>query len=345
MARVAINGFGRIGRQSFKALLERYADDLEIVAVNDLTDNETLAHLLRHDSTYGPLEGEVRVTNDQITVDFYSEDDHEEHRVEMAALAEKDPTKLPWRDLGIDIVIESTGRFTDAEKARAHLQAGAKKVIITAPAKGEDITICLGVNESKYDHAIHNIISNASCTTNCLAPVAKVLHDAFGIKRGLMTTVHATTATQKVVDGVSGKDWRFGRGILENIIPASTGAAEAVTKVLPALKGRLTGMSFRVPVSDVSVVDLTCELVRETSYEQICAAMKRAAEGPLHGILAYTEEEVVSTDIRGEACTAVFDAKAGIQLDPTFVKVVAWYDNEWGYASKLLDLAVTMAKA
>jgi glyceraldehyde 3-phosphate dehydrogenase len=239
------------------------------------------------------------------------------------------------------VVIEATGIFLTSEKAEAHLRAGARRVIISAPSKDDTPVFVYGVNSDRY--AGQPIISAASCTTNCLAPVAKVLDDSFGIRRGLMTTVHATTATQKVVDGVSGKDWRFGRGILDNIIPASTGAAEAVTRVLPSLKGKLTGMSFRVPVSDVSVVDLTCELAHEATYSAICAAMREASEGALRGVLGYTDEEVVSSDLRGESCTAVFDARAGIQLDPTFVKVVAWYDNEWGYASKLLDLAVRMA--
>ncbi len=240
------------------------------------------------------------------------------------------------------MVIESTGIFLTSEKTEAHLRAGAKRVIISAPSKDDTPIFVYGVNSDAY--AGEPIISAASCTTNCLAPVAKVLDDAFGIERGLMTTVHAATATQKVVDGVSGKDWRFGRGILENIIPASTGAAEAVTRVLPALKGKLTGMSFRVPTSDVSVVDLTCALVREASYRDICAAMKQASEGALRGVLGYTEEEVVSTDMRGESCTSVFDARAGLQLDPTFVKLIAWYDNEWGYSSKLLDLAVRITR-
>jgi glyceraldehyde 3-phosphate dehydrogenase len=259
----------------------------------------------------------------------------------IRATAVKDPAASAWGDLDVDVVIESTGIFLTAEKTEPHLRAGAKRVIMSAPPKDDTPIFVYGVNSDRY--AGEPIVSAASCTTNCLAPLAKVLDDAFGIKRGLMTTVHATTATQKVVDGVSGKDWRFGRGILENIIPASTGAAEAVTRVLPTLKGKLTGMSFRVPVSDVSVVDLTCELIREARYQDICSAMKRASEGPLKGVLGYTDEEVVSSDMRGETCTAVFDARAGIQLDPTFVKLVAWYDNEWGYSSKLLDLAVAMS--
>jgi glyceraldehyde 3-phosphate dehydrogenase len=253
--------------------------------------------------------------------------------------AVKDPAASAWGDAGADVVIESTGIFLSQDKTEAHLRAGAKRVIISAPSKDDTPVYVYGVNTDRY--AGEAIISAASCTTNCLAPIAKVLDDTYGIRRGLMTTVHATTATQKTVDGVSGKDWRFGRGILDNIIPASTGAAEAVARVLPNLKGKLTGMSFRVPVPDVSVVDLTCELAREARYADICAAMKRASEsGPLVGVLGYTDEDIVSTDVRGDARTSVFDAKAGIQLDPTFVKLVAWYDNEWGYASKLLDLAV-----
>jgi glyceraldehyde 3-phosphate dehydrogenase len=251
---------------------------------------------------------------------------------------ERDPANLKWGEVGAGIVVEATGLFLTKETGQKHIDAGARKVIMSAPSKDDTPMFVYGVNDKSYKGEA--IISNASCTTNCLAPVAKVLNDKWGIKRGLMTTVHATTATQKTVDGVSGKDWRFGRGILDNIIPASTGAAEAVTKVLPALKGKLTGMSFRVPVPDVSVVDLTCELLREARYADICAEMKRASEGSLAGILGYTDEEVVSTDMRGESCTSVFDARAGIQLDPTFVKLIAWYDNEWGYSTKLLDLAV-----
>ncbi|NMO21616.1 type I glyceraldehyde-3-phosphate dehydrogenase [Pyxidicoccus fallax] len=329
MVRIGINGFGRIGRTVFRAALER--DDVEVVAVNDLLELQQLAYLLRYDSVHGRLGRAVAVEGSALVVDGRP----------VRTTAVKDPAASAWGEARVDVVIESTGIFLTREKAEAHLRAGAKRVIISAPSKDDTPVYVSGVNTDRY--AGEPIISAASCTTNCLAPVAKVLDDAFGIRRGLMTTVHATTATQKVVDGVSGKDWRFGRGILENIIPASTGAAEAVTRVLPSLKGRLTGMSFRVPVSDVSVVDLTCELARETTYADICAAMKKASEGALAGVLGYTEDDVVSTDMRGESCTAVFDAKAGIQLDPTFVKVVAWYDNEWGYSSKLLDLAVRMA--
>jgi glyceraldehyde 3-phosphate dehydrogenase len=329
MLRLGINGFGRIGRTAFRAALAR--QDLEVVAVNDLLDLHHLAYLLRHDSVHGRLAHDVAVKDRFLVVDGRP----------IRASAVKDPAASAWNDVGVDVVLESTGLFLTREKTAGHLQAGARRVIISAPAKDDTPVFVYGVNSDRY--AGEPVISAASCTTNCLAPIAKVVDDTFGLRRGLMTTVHATTATQKTVDGVSGKDWRFGRGILENIIPASTGAAEAVTKVLPALRGKLTGMSFRVPVSDVSVVDLTCELARPASYADIYAAMKNAADGPLRGVLGYTNEEVVSTDMRGEACTSVFDAKAGLALDPTFVKLVAWYDNEWGYSSKLLDLAVEIA--
>ena len=334
MTRIGINGFGRIGRTVLRAAMAR--NDVEVVAVNDLLELPHLAYLLKHDSVHGRLGRAVAVraaANDRSLVVG--------DRV-IRATALKDPAASAWDDVGVDVVVESTGIFLTKDKAEAHLRAGAKRVIISAPSKDDTPVFVYGVNTDKY--AGEPIVSAASCTTNCLAPVAKVLDEGFGIRRGLMTTVHATTATQKVVDGASGKDWRFGRGILDNIIPASTGAAEAVTKVLPSLKGKLTGMSFRVPVPDVSVVDLTCELVRETTYENICKAMQRASEGALKGVLGYTDEEVVSTDMRGESCTSVFDARAGIQLDPTFVKLIAWYDNEWGYSSKLLDLASTMAR-
>ena len=331
--RVGINGFGRIGRSFYRAILAKGAGaGVELVAVNDpFGDSETMAFLLKHDSVGGMLRNEVKVSDGGFSVDGN----------EVRKLESRDPAEIPWGDHGVDVVIESTGLFLTGEKTEGHLRAGAKRVIISAPSKDDTPVFVYGVNTDRY--AGEPIVSAASCTTNCLAPIAKVLDDSFGIRRGLMTTVHATTATQRTVDGVSGKDWRFGRGILENIIPASTGAAEAVTKVLPTLRGKLTGMSFRVPVSDVSVVDLTCELTREATYQGICAAMKRASEGELAGVLGYTDEEVVSTDLRGEACTSVFDARAGIQLDPTFVKVIAWYDNEWGYSSKLLDLAVKVA--
>ncbi|HTB61899.1 MAG TPA: type I glyceraldehyde-3-phosphate dehydrogenase [Polyangia bacterium] len=326
MIKIGINGFGRIGRVAFRAAMER--DDVEIVAVNDLLELPHLAYLLKHDSVHGRFRHELAVKDRSLVVDGRT----------IRATAVKEPAASAWGEVGVDVVIESTGIFLTKEKAAGHLQAGARRVIMSAPSKDDTPIFVYGVNSDAY--AGEPVISAASCTTNCLAPVAKVLDDAFGIKRGLMTTVHATTATQKVVDGVSGKDWRFGRGILENIIPASTGAAEAVTRVLPALKGKLTGMAFRVPTSDVSVVDLTCELVRGASYRDICGTMKRASEGALKGVLGYTDEEVVSTDMRGESCTSVFDAKAGLQLDPTFVKLIAWYDNEWGYSCKLLDLAV-----
>jgi len=326
MVKIGINGFGRIGRMAFRAAMERA--DVEVVAVNDLLELRHLAYLLKHDSVHGRFRRDVAVKDNFLVVDGRP----------IRASAVKDPAASAWGDVGADVVIESTGIFLTREKTEPHLRAGARRVIISAPAKDDTPVFVHGVNTDRY--AGEPIISAASCTTNCLALIAKVVHDTVWLKRGLMTTVHATTATQKTVDGPSGKDWRFGRGILDNIIPASTGAAEAVTKVLPALKGKLTGMSFRVPVSDVSVVDLTCELARETRYADICAEMKRASEGPLAGILGYTEDEVVSTDMRGESCTAVFDARAGIQLDPTFVKLIAWYDNEWGYSSKLLDLAV-----
>jgi glyceraldehyde 3-phosphate dehydrogenase len=328
MTKIGINGFGRIGRMAFRAALGR--DDVEVVAVNDLLDLRQLAHLLKYDSVHGKLGHAVDAKDSFILIDGRP----------VRASAVKDPALSAWGDLGVDVVIESTGVFLTQEKSEAHLRAGARRVIMSAPPKDDTPIFVYGVNAVNY--AGQPIISAASCTTNCLAPVAKVLDDNFGIRRGLMTTIHATTASQKTVDGTSGKDWRFGRGILDNIIPASTGAAKAVTKVLPSLKGRLTGMAFRVPVSDVSVVDLTCELVRETTYANICTTMKEASQGALKGVLGYTDEDVVSSDLRGESCTSVFDAKAGIQLDPTFVKVVAWYDNEWGYASKLLDLAVAV---
>jgi glyceraldehyde 3-phosphate dehydrogenase len=304
--------------------------DVQVVAINDLLGVEQLAYLLKHDSVHGKFQHEVSATNGALVVDG--------HAIRVTAV--KDPADSAWGDPGADVVIESTGIFLTQEKSEGHVRAGAKRVIMSAPAKDDTPTFVFGVNSARY--AGEPIISAASCTTNCLAPVAKVVNDHFGLKRGLMTTVHATTATQKTVDGVSGKDWRFGRGILDNIIPASTGAAKAVAKVLPELKGKLTGTAFRVPVSNVSVVDLTCELVRETSYADICAAMKQASQGELKGVLGYTEEPVVSTDLLGETCTSVFDAKAGLQLDPTFVKLIAWYDNEWAYSSKLLDLAATV---
>lgn len=329
MLKIGINGLGRIGRMALRAALTRR--DVEVVAVNDLLEPEHLAYLLGYDSVHGKLGHRLRAEPGALHID--------ERRLRVTA--SKDPAEVAWKDAGVDVVIESTGVVLTQAKAEAHLRAGARRVIVSAPAKDDMPTFVYGVNSQRYTG--QPVISAASCTTNCLAPLAKVVHDTFGIRRGLMTTIHAATATQKVVDGVSGKDWRFGRGILGNIIPASTGAAQAVAKVLPELAGKLTGMSFRVPVADVSVVDLTCELERPTSYDEICAAVRSASQGPLRGVLGYTDEELVSSDIRGEGCTSVFDAKAGIQLDPTFVKLVAWYDNEWAYAAKLLDLALAIA--
>jgi glyceraldehyde 3-phosphate dehydrogenase len=325
MTKIGINGFGRIGRMAFRAALKR--DDVQVVAVNDLLNIHQLAHLLKYDSVHGRLGRSVEVKDNYLVVDGRP----------IRTTAVREPASSAWGEVGADVVLESTGVFLSREKSEGHLRAGAKRVILSAPAKDDTPLYVFGVNSDGY--AGESIISAASCTTNCLAPVAKVLDQAFGIKRGLMTTIHATTASQKTVDGTSSKDGRFGRSILDNIIPASTGAAKAVTKVLPNLKGRLTGMAFRVPVVDVSVVDLTCELAREATYAGICTAMKEAAQGSLKGVLGYTDEDVVSSDMRGESCTSVFDAKAGMLLDPTFVKLVAWYDNEWGYASKLLDLA------
>ncbi|HZB96486.1 MAG TPA: type I glyceraldehyde-3-phosphate dehydrogenase [Herpetosiphonaceae bacterium] len=337
MARVAINGFGRIGRQVFKAILERYPDELEVVAINDLTDNETLAHLLRYDSTYGIFEGEVEATESEITVQ------QDDQRYEIRALAERDPTKLPWRDLNIDIVIESTGRFTDAEKARAHLQAGAKKVIITAPAKGEDITICLGVNEDKYDPEKHNIISNASCTTNCLAPVAKVLNDSFGINRGLMTTIHSYTMDQNLQDNVH-KDLRRARAAAMNIVPTTTGAAKAVALVIPELKGKFDGYALRVPTPTVSIVDFVVELARPASVEEINNAFREAADGEMEGILGVSDEPLVSSDYIGTEFSSVVDTLLTMEMGDNFVKVVSWYDNEWGYSCRVADLTDLVAE-
>ena len=331
MTKVGINGFGRIGRMVFRAALQHFSD-IEIVGINDLLEPEYLAYMLQYDSVHGRFKGSVSVEGNQLVV----------NGKKIRLTAEKDPANLKWDEVGAEVIVESTGLFLTKETCEAHLKAGAKKVIQSAPSKDDTPMFVYGVNHDTY--AGQAIISAASCTTNCLAPVAKVLNDSFGIKRGLMTTVHAATATQKTVDGPSKKDWRGGRGILENIIPSSTGAAKAVGKVIPALNKKLTGMAFRVPTSDVSVVDLTVELNKEASYEQICAAMKAAAEGPMKGVLGYTTDKVVSTDFRGEACTSVFDADAGIALDPTFVKVVAWYDNEWGYSCKVLDLVRVMVK-
>ena len=330
--KVGINGFGRIGRMVFRAAVENFAQDIEIVGINDLLDPEYLAYMLKYDSVHGIFNHDIKVEGNYMIVDGKS----------IRLTAEKDPTQLKWDEVGAEVVVESTGLFLEDAKARQHIQAGAKKVIMSAPSKDATPMFVYGVNHTTY--AGQDIISNASCTTNCLAPISKVLNDKFGIKRGLMTTIHAATATQKTVDGPSKKDWRGGRGILENMIPSSTGAAKAVGKVLPELNGKLTGMSVRVPTSDVSFVDLTCELATEATYEEICAAMKEASEGELKGILGYTDEAVVSTDFRGDARTSIFDVKAGIQLDKTFVKVCAWYDNEWGYSNKVLEMARVIAK-
>jgi glyceraldehyde 3-phosphate dehydrogenase len=337
MVRVAINGFGRIGRQSFKAMLEYHPDEFEIVAINDLTDNETLAHLLRYDSTYGPFDGEVSVTEDKIIVDY--DDAH----YEIAALAERDPAALPWGKMGVDIVIESTGRFTDADKAKAHLTAGAKKVIISAPAKGEDLTICLGVNETKYDHEQHHILSNASCTTNCLAPVAKVLNDTFGIQRGLMTTIHAYTMDQNLQDNVH-KDLRRARAAAINIVPTTTGAAKAVALVIPELKGKFHGYAVRVPTPTVSMVDFSVLLNRPTSVEEINQAFREAAESEeLEGILGVSEAELVSSDFIGTTYSSVVDLPLTMALGDDFFKIVSWYDNEWGYSVRVSDLTAYIA--
>ena len=329
--KVGINGFGRIGRMVFRAAVKDFAD-IEIVGINDLLEPDYLAYMLKYDSVHGRFKGDIAVEGNTLVVNG--------RKIRLTAI--KDPTELKWGEVGADIVIESTGLFLDAASAQKHIAAGAKKVIMSAPSKDDTPMFVYGVNHTKY--AGEAIISNASCTTNCLAPVAKVLHDTWGIKRGLMTTVHATTATQKTVDGPSNKDWRGGRGILENIIPSSTGAAKAVGKVIPELNKKLTGMSFRVPTSDVSVIDLTVELTKPAKYEEICAAMKAASQGAMKGVLGYTDEKVVATDFRGESCTSVFDAEAGIALDDTFVKVVSWYDNEWGYSSKVLQMARVISK-
>jgi len=329
--KVGINGFGRIGRMVFRAAARDFAD-IEIVGINDLLEPEYLAYMLQYDSVHGRFKGTISVEGHTLVVNG--------RRIRLTAV--KDPAELKWSEIGADVVVESTGLFLTKETAEKHLAAGAKKVILSAPSKDETPMFVYGVNHQKY--AGQAIISNASCTTNCLAPIAKVLNDNWGIKRGLMTTVHAATATQKTVDGPSNKDWRGGRGILENIIPSSTGAAKAVGKVIPELNKKLTGMAFRVPTSDVSVVDLTVELNKEATYEQICAAMKAASEGPMKGVLGYTKDKVVATDFRGESCTSVFDAEAGIALDSTFVKVVSWYDNEWGYSCKVLEMARVISK-
>jgi len=329
--KVGINGFGRIGRMVFRAAVQNFSD-IEIVGINDLLEPDYLAYMLQFDSVHGRFKGQISVEGNNLIVNG--------KKIRLTAV--KDPAELKWNEIGADVVVESTGLFLTKETAAKHLTAGAKKVILSAPSKDDTPMFVFGVNDKTY--AGQDIISNASCTTNCLAPIAKVLNDNFGIKRGLMTTVHAATATQKVVDAPSNKDWRGGRGILENIIPSSTGAAKAVGVVIPELNKKLTGMSFRVPTSDVSVVDLTVELNKEASYEDICAAMKAASEGPMKGVLGYTTDKVVSTDFRGETCTSIFDAEAGIQLDKTFVKVVAWYDNEMGYSNKVLEMVRVISR-
>ncbi len=329
--KVGINGFGRIGRMVFRAAARDFKD-IEVVGINDLLEPDYLAYMLKYDSVHGRFKGDVSVEGNTLVVNG--------KKIRLTAV--KDPSELKWGEVGADVVVESTGLFLTKETGEKHLAAGAKKVIMSAPSKDDTPMFVFGVNDKSY--AGQAIISNASCTTNCLAPVAKVLNDTWGIKRGLMTTVHAATATQKTVDGPSNKDWRGGRGILENIIPSSTGAAKAVGKVIPELNKKLTGMAFRVPTSDVSVVDLTVELSKPAKYEEICAAMKAASEGPMKGVLGYTTEKVVATDFRGESCTSVFDADAGIALDDTFVKIVAWYDNEWGYSCKVLEMVRVMSK-
>jgi glyceraldehyde 3-phosphate dehydrogenase len=327
--KVGINGFGRIGRLAFRATFLR--DDIEVVGINDLIDVEYMAYMLKYDTIHGAFKGNVSVKDGKLVVNGNA----------IRVTSEKDPANLKWNEVGAEYVIESTGLFLTKEKAEAHLKAGAKRVILSAPSKDDTPMFVPGVNSDSYKKEM-DIVSNASCTTNCLAPVTKVLHDNFGILEGLMTTVHSTTATQKTVDGPSAKDWRGGRAASGNIIPSSTGAAKAVTKVIPELKGKLTGMSFRVPTLNVSVVDLTCRLEKATDYEAIKAAMKKASETTLKGILGYTEDEVVSSDFIGDSRTSIFDAKAGIMLNPNFVKIIAWYDNEWGYSCKLLDMIAHM---
>jgi len=331
MTKIGINGFGRIGRLAFRAAINR--KDIEIVGINDIVDPEYMAYMLKYDSTHGKFDGTVEVKDKNLVVNGKT----------IRVTAEKDPSNLKWNEVAAEIVIESTGLFLTQPDAQKHITAGAKKVVMSAPAKDDTPTFVMGVNHKKLT-AQHTIISNASCTTNCLAPVAKVLHDKFGIAEGLMSTIHAVTATQKTVDSPSMKDWRGGRGAYQNIIPSSTGAAKAVALVIPELKGKLTGMSFRVPVADVSVVDLTVRLEKPASYDQIKAAMKEASEGEMKGILGYTEDEVVSQDFLGDARTSIFDAKAGIALNNNFVKVVSWYDNEWGYSNKLIDIVQELAK-
>ena len=329
--KIGINGFGRIGRLAFRAAIKR--SDIEVVGINDLVDPDYLAYMLKYDSTHGKFDGTVDVKDGNLIVNGKT----------IRITAEKDPADLKWNEVGAEVIIESTGFFLTQELAQKHIQAGAKKVVMSAPAKDDTPTFVMGVNHKELK-AEYNIVSNASCTTNCLAPIAKVLNDKFGILEGLMTTIHAVTATQKTVDSPSAKDWRGGRGAYQNIIPSSTGAAKAVGLVLPELKGKLTGMSMRVPTADVSVVDLTVRLEKGASYEEIKKAMKEAADGELKGILGYTEDEVVSTDFLGDERTSIFDAKAGISLNDNFVKVISWYDNEWGYSNKIIDLAQEIGK-
>jgi len=328
--KVGINGFGRIGRMTFRAITKEFPD-IEVVGINDLLDSDYLAYMLKYDSVHGNFQGDIATQGDKMIVNGKS----------IRLTAEKDPTNLKWSDVGADLIIESTGFFLTKDTCQKHIDAGAKKVVQSAPSKDDTPMFVYGVNHKTYKG--EPIVSAASCTTNCLAPVTKVLHDNWGVKRGLMTTVHAATATQKTVDGPSMKDWRGGRGILENIIPSSTGAAKAVGKVLPELNGKLTGMAFRVPTSDVSVVDLTVELTNDADYGDVCAAMKGASEKGLAGVLAYTDEKVVATDFRGKSTPSIFDAEAGIALDPTFVKVIAWYDNEYGYTCNMLRFAKHVA--
>ena len=329
--KIGINGFGRIGRLAFRAAMER--PDIEVVGINDLVEPDYMAYMLEYDSTHGRFNGTIAVEGGHLVVNGKT----------IRVTAEKDPANLKWNEVGAEVVIESTGLFLTQETAQKHIDAGAKKVVMSAPAKDDTPTFVMGVNHKELK-ASQTIVSNASCTTNCLAPIAKVLNDKFGIEEGLMSTIHAVTATQKTVDGPSHKDWRGGRGAYQNIIPSSTGAAKAVGLVLPELKGKLTGMSFRVPVADVSVVDLTVRLKTPASYEDVKKAMKEASEGSMKGILGYTEDEVVSQDFKGDARTSIFDAKAGIALNDNFVKVVSWYDNEWGYSNKLIDLAQELGK-
>ncbi len=329
--KIGINGFGRIGRLAFRAAIER--PDIEVVGINDLVEPDYMAYMLKYDSTHGPFKGTIAVEGGHLVVNGKT----------IRVTAEKDPANLKWGEVGAEIIIESTGLFLTQDTAQKHIDAGAKKVVMSAPAKDDTPTFVMGVNHTELK-AEQTIVSNASCTTNCLAPIAKVLNDKFGIEEGLMSTIHAVTATQKTVDGPSHKDWRGGRGAYQNIIPSSTGAAKAVALVIPALKGKLTGMSFRVPVPDVSVVDLTVRLKTPATYADIKAAMKEASEGSMKGILGYTEDEVVSEDFKGDARTSIFDAKAGIALNDNFVKVVSWYDNEWGYSNKLIDLVQELGK-